>query len=103
MRWENLTVDPAGDPARDAALFGADAVTTHLFSEGGPMPGARQADKAWKAMTRSIPEESAARNQAGRAADAALFQGARVRPTSESRAEAWLLLRERTAHRLERS
>ncbi|GGN87391.1 radical SAM protein [Streptomyces albiflavescens] len=31
MRWENLTVDPAGDPARDAALFGADAVTTRTF------------------------------------------------------------------------
>ncbi|MET7388674.1 Rv2578c family radical SAM protein [Streptomyces sp. NPDC005529] len=31
MRWENLTVDPAGDPARDAALFGADRVTTRTF------------------------------------------------------------------------
>lgn len=31
MRWENLTADPAGGPARDAALFGADAVTTRTF------------------------------------------------------------------------
>ncbi|MCX5561885.1 Rv2578c family radical SAM protein [Streptomyces sp. NBC_00038] len=31
MRWENLTADPAGNPARDAALFGADAVTTRTF------------------------------------------------------------------------
>ncbi|MCX4987529.1 MULTISPECIES: Rv2578c family radical SAM protein [unclassified Streptomyces] len=31
MRWENLTAVPAGDPARDAALFGADAVTTRTF------------------------------------------------------------------------
>ncbi|WP_328446411.1 Rv2578c family radical SAM protein [Streptomyces sp. NBC_00386] len=31
MRWENLTADPAGGPALDAALFGADAVTTRTF------------------------------------------------------------------------
>ncbi|MFG2312327.1 Rv2578c family radical SAM protein [Streptomyces sp. NPDC048566] len=31
MRWENLTADPAGDPARDAALFGADRVVTRTF------------------------------------------------------------------------
>ncbi|MFD5814309.1 Rv2578c family radical SAM protein [Streptomyces sp. NPDC127038] len=31
MRWENLTADPADGPARDAALFGADAVTTRTF------------------------------------------------------------------------
>ncbi|MFD8423125.1 Rv2578c family radical SAM protein [Streptomyces sp. NPDC059466] len=31
MRWENLTADPAGDRARNAALFGADAVTTRTF------------------------------------------------------------------------
>ncbi|MER6436710.1 MULTISPECIES: Rv2578c family radical SAM protein [unclassified Streptomyces] len=31
MRWENLTADPAGDRARDAVLFGADAVTTRTF------------------------------------------------------------------------
>ncbi|MGC4983558.1 Rv2578c family radical SAM protein [Streptomyces sp. DT193] len=31
MRWENLTADPAGGPARDAALFGADSVTTRTF------------------------------------------------------------------------
>ncbi|MEU4087131.1 Rv2578c family radical SAM protein [Streptomyces aureus] len=31
MRWENLTADPAEGPARDAALFGADAVTTRTF------------------------------------------------------------------------
>ncbi|MEU8983811.1 Rv2578c family radical SAM protein [Streptomyces sp. NPDC048309] len=31
MRWDNLTVDPAGGPARDAALFGADTVTTRTF------------------------------------------------------------------------
>jgi DNA repair photolyase len=31
MRWENLTPDPAEGPARDAALFGADAVTTRTF------------------------------------------------------------------------
>ncbi|MFD9462203.1 Rv2578c family radical SAM protein [Streptomyces sp. NPDC060027] len=31
MRWENLTADPAGGPARDAALFGAEAVTTRTF------------------------------------------------------------------------
>jgi DNA repair photolyase len=31
MRWENLTAEPAGGPARDAALFGADAVTTRTF------------------------------------------------------------------------
>uniref|UniRef100_A0AAU3IBR4 Rv2578c family radical SAM protein n=1 Tax=Streptomyces sp. NBC_01393 TaxID=2903851 RepID=A0AAU3IBR4_9ACTN len=31
MRWENLTADPTGEPARDAALFGADAVTTRTF------------------------------------------------------------------------
>jgi hypothetical protein len=31
MRWENLTTDPTGDRARDAALFGADAVTTRTF------------------------------------------------------------------------
>ncbi|MET9034962.1 Rv2578c family radical SAM protein [Streptomyces mirabilis] len=31
MRWDNLTADPAGDRARNAALFGADAVTTRTF------------------------------------------------------------------------
>ncbi|MET8410279.1 Rv2578c family radical SAM protein [Streptomyces sp. NPDC005195] len=31
MRWENLTADPAGDRARNAALFGADAVNTRTF------------------------------------------------------------------------
>ncbi|WP_037621456.1 Rv2578c family radical SAM protein [Streptomyces aureus] len=31
MRWENLTADTAEGPARDAALFGADAVTTRTF------------------------------------------------------------------------
>lgn len=31
MRWENLTADPAGDRARNAVLFGADAVTTRTF------------------------------------------------------------------------
>jgi DNA repair photolyase len=31
MRWENLTADPTGNPARDAALFGADAVITRTF------------------------------------------------------------------------
>ncbi|SFF66654.1 hypothetical protein SAMN02787118_110182 [Streptomyces mirabilis] len=31
MRWDNLTADPTGDRARDAALFGADAVTTRTF------------------------------------------------------------------------
>ncbi|WP_406839593.1 Rv2578c family radical SAM protein [Streptomyces sp. AHU1] len=31
MRWENLTADLAGSPARDAALFDADAVTTRTF------------------------------------------------------------------------
>ncbi|WP_030378314.1 MULTISPECIES: Rv2578c family radical SAM protein [unclassified Streptomyces] len=31
MRWENLTRDPTGDRARDAALFHADAVTTRTF------------------------------------------------------------------------
>ncbi|MFF3468341.1 hypothetical protein [Streptomyces sp. NPDC002619] len=65
------------------------------------MPGAQQADRAWKAMTRSIPEEGPARRGAGRAADAALFQDAGARSGSENRAEPWLLLRERTAHRLE--
>ncbi|MFC9810220.1 Rv2578c family radical SAM protein [Streptomyces griseoaurantiacus] len=30
MRWDNLA-DPAGDRARDAALFGADAITTRTF------------------------------------------------------------------------
>jgi DNA repair photolyase len=30
MRWENLA-DPTGDRTRDAALFGADAVTTRTF------------------------------------------------------------------------
>lgn len=30
MRWDNLA-DPVGDRARDAALFGADAVTTRTF------------------------------------------------------------------------
>ncbi|MET8228431.1 Rv2578c family radical SAM protein [Streptomyces sp. NPDC004082] len=31
MRWENLTADPEADRGRDAALFGADAVTTRTF------------------------------------------------------------------------
>ncbi|MFD7707260.1 Rv2578c family radical SAM protein [Streptomyces sp. NPDC059785] len=31
MRWENLTADHAGDRAREAALFGTDAVTTRTF------------------------------------------------------------------------
>ncbi|MFF3935997.1 Rv2578c family radical SAM protein [Streptomyces phaeofaciens] len=31
MRWENLTVEPRHDRAADAALFGADAVTTRTF------------------------------------------------------------------------
>jgi hypothetical protein len=31
MRWENLSDRPAGDAARDAALFGTDAVTTRVF------------------------------------------------------------------------
>ncbi|MFC8195469.1 Rv2578c family radical SAM protein [Streptomyces sp. NPDC057298] len=31
MRWENLTVESGGNPPRDAALFGADAVTTRTF------------------------------------------------------------------------
>ncbi|MGP4044615.1 Rv2578c family radical SAM protein [Streptomyces sp. 2A115] len=31
MRWENLTVESGGNPAGNAALFGADAVTTRTF------------------------------------------------------------------------
>ncbi|WP_151478653.1 Rv2578c family radical SAM protein [Streptomyces albicerus] len=31
MRWENLTVESGGNPPGNAALFGADAVTTRTF------------------------------------------------------------------------
>jgi hypothetical protein len=31
MRWENLSVESGGNLPRDAALFGADAVTTRKF------------------------------------------------------------------------
>ncbi|WP_275409289.1 hypothetical protein [Streptomyces sp. SID12501] len=41
MRWENLTVESGSGPA-DAALFGADAVTTRTFDSSKLPPYTHQ-------------------------------------------------------------
>jgi len=41
MRWENVTVESGSGPT-DAALFGADAMTTRTFDSSKLPPNTRQ-------------------------------------------------------------